>query len=188
MSDKTRLQDEVVHLRRDVADLMERCSALESEVGMLSNLYVASQRLHETVDRASVLRAIEEILINLVGSEELAIFELDASATSLSRSWSFGIERQRYLERALDDGPIGRAVRTGQTVVVDGERPADEPRLTACVPLKLRDRVIGVIVIFGLLPQKPRLEAVDRELFDLLATAAATALHSAALSAAAGEP
>ena len=189
MSDKTHLEGEVVQLRRDVADLMERCSALETEVGVLSNLYVASQRLHETLDRASVLGAIEEILINLVGSEELAIFELDARGAMLSLSWSFGIERQRYLVRALDDGPIGRAVRSGQTVILDDEaRPTDEPRLTACVPLKLRDRVIGVIVIFQLLPQKPRLEQVDRDLFNLLTTAAATALHAAARSAPAGEP
>ncbi len=189
MADTTRLEDEVVRLRRDVGDLMERCTALEAEVGVLSNLYVASQRLHETLDRVSVLRAIEEILINLVGSEELAIFELDASGATLSLSWSFGIERQRYLLRALDDGPIGRAVRSGKIVIVDGEpAPPDEPRVTACVPLKLRDRVIGVIVLFQLLPQKPRLEQVDRDLFDLLATAAAAALHTAGLVATAVEP
>ncbi len=189
MADTTRLEDEVVRLRRDVGDLMERCTALEAEVGVLSNLYVASQRLHETLDRASVLRAIEEILINLVGSEELAIFDVDARAATLSLSWSFGIERQRYQLRALDDGPIGRAVRSGKTVIVEDEGPPpDEPRLSACVPLKLRERVIGVIVVFGLLPQKARLEQVDRDLFDLLTTAAASALHAAALAATAGEP
>jgi GAF domain-containing protein len=189
MTNDKRVQDELISLRRDVAELMERCTALETEVGVLSNLYVASQRLHETHDRVEVLRAIEEICINLVGSEELAIFELDGRGDGLSLSWSFGIERQRFLEHPLDDGPIGRAVRSGKTVLLDDvTHSAGEPRPTACVPLKLRDRVIGVIVIFHLLPQKPRLEPVDRELFDLLTTAAATALHAAALAARAGEP
>ena len=175
-----RLQDEVVRLHGDLAELMERCTTLEAEIGTLSNLYVASQRLHETLDRKEVLCAIEEILINLVGSEELAIFEVDAGATTLSLISSFGIERERYERRPLDDGLLARAVRTGKTIVVSDEtRCADEPRLTACVPLRLRERVIGVIAVFSLLPQKPKLEAVDHDLFDLLATAAGTALHNA---------
>lgn len=174
------LKDELVRVHADLAELRERCTTLETEVGSLSSLYVASQRLHETLDRTEVLRAIEEILINLVGSEELAIFEVDARATTLSLISSFGIERERYVERPLGDGPLASAVRTGKTIVVSDEtRSADEPRLTACVPLKVRDRVIGVIAVFQLLPQKARLEAVDHDLFDLLATAAATALHHA---------
>lgn len=188
MSDEQRqlrLEAELVRVHADFAELNERCTSLETEVGTLSNLYVASQRLHETIDRAEVLRAIEEILINLVGSEELAIFELDALAARLSLISSFGLEPQRYLSRPLDDGPLGRAVRTGRTVVVgdDEPQPASEPRLTACVPLVVRERVIGVIAIYQLLPQKPRLDAVDRELFELLTTAAATALHCAAIVA-----
>ncbi|HEY2748684.1 MAG TPA: GAF domain-containing protein [Polyangia bacterium] len=175
-----RLQEEVVHLRADVRELAERCTALEVEVGTLSNLYVASQRLHETLDRGEVLRAIEEILINLVGSEELAIYEVDDGAATLSLLSSFGLPRERFASRRVDDGPIGRAVRTGKTVVVDGAAAAgDEPKLTACVPLCVRDRVIGVIALFQLLPQKSRLEPVDHDLFDLLTTAAATALHNA---------
>lgn len=182
---RARLEGEVDQLRSDVAELLERCTALESEVGTLSNLYVASQRLHETIDRAEVLRAIEEILINLVGSEELAIFELDASASRLSLISSFGLPPQLCRSRALDDGPLGRAVRTGRTVIVGDEEPHPdaEPRLTACVPLVVRERVIGVIAIYQLLPQKPRLEPVDCELFALLTTAAATALHCAAIVA-----
>lgn len=188
MSDQlhaARLEDEVNKLRGDVAELNERCTALETEVGTLSNLYVASQRLHETLDRAEVLRAIEEILINLVGSEELAIFELDARGARLSLISSFGLPPQLFASRPLDDGPLGRAVRSGRTVVVgdDEPQPAGEPKLTACVPLVVRERVIGVIAIYQLLPQKPRLEPVDRELFELLTTAAATALHCAAMAA-----
>jgi nitrate/nitrite-specific signal transduction histidine kinase len=174
------MNDELVRVHADLAELRERCTALEAEVGTLSNLYVASQRLHETLDRSEVLRAIEEILINLVGSEELAIFEVDARATTLSLISSFGIERERYEQRPLGDGPLARAVRTGKTVVVSDEtRSEDEPHLTACVPLKLRERVIGVIAVFQLLPQKPRLEALDHDLFELLTTAGATALHNA---------
>jgi hypothetical protein len=37
--------------------------------------------------------------------------------------------------------------------------------------------VTGAIALFRLLPQKPALEDVDHELFELLATHAATALY-----------
>jgi hypothetical protein len=43
--------------------------------------------------------------------------------------------------------------------------------------------VSGAIALFRLLPQKSGIEAVDRELFELLATHAATALHCARLHA-----
>jgi GAF domain-containing protein len=75
-------------------------------------------------------------------------------------------------------------VRSGRTIVLDDDsRPSDEPRLTACVPLKLQERVIGVIAVFQLLPQKARIEPVDRELFELLATAAAAALYCSTIKA-----
>jgi GAF domain-containing protein len=182
------LRQEIGALRRDHQELLERCTSLEQEVGTLSNLYVASHRLHGTLDRAEVLRAIEEILINLVGSEELAIFAVDAGAATLSLLSSFGLPGDQYQSRPLDDGPLGLAVRTGRTIVIDdASRPADEPRLTACVPLKLSDRVIGVIAVFQLLPQKARIEAVDRELFDLLTTAAAAALYCSTVKALAAD-
>ena len=44
-------------------------------------------------------------------------------------------------------------------------------------------RVTGAIAIFRLLPQKTGFEEVDRELFELLATHAATALYCTALHA-----
>jgi hypothetical protein len=56
-------------------------------------------------------------------------------------------------------------------------RGPGEEDLTAVVPLQLAGQVTGVISIFRLLPQKPRFEDLDHELFDLLASHAAMALH-----------
>lgn len=143
----------VGELRRERTELLERCTSLQQEVGTLSNLYVASHRLHETIGRADVLRAVEEILIDLVGSEEFAIFELSAVEPGLSLASSFGVERSELERRSLDEGPLGEAVRTGTTIIVD-ERGNGERPLTACVPLKLDGRVIGVIAVFRLLAQR----------------------------------
>ena len=51
-----------------------------------------------------------------------------------------------------------------------------------CIPLKIKDRVIGVLAIFGLLEQKDKkLSRIDYELFSMLAGHAATAIFSAKL-------
>jgi hypothetical protein len=49
--------------------------------------------------------------------------------------------------------------------------------------LVLDGKVTGAIAIYRLLPQKAGVEELDRELFDLLANHAATALYCTALHA-----
>jgi GAF domain-containing protein len=153
----------------------------------LANLYVASYRLHGTLDREQILTAIQEIVINLIGSEEFGIYELDPPDT-LQLVSSFGLEEGAYLTIPLGAGLIGHCAQTGELYLANGKpHPvalASESTLTACIPLKLDDRVVGLIAVFALLAQKGgRLETLDRELFDLLATQAATALHCINLEA-----
>jgi GAF domain-containing protein len=49
------------------------------------------------------------------------------------------------------------------------------------VPLVIRDRPIGAIVLYALLPQKSGFSELDRELFEMLGARAATALFAARL-------
>ena len=49
-------------------------------------------------------------------------------------------------------------------------------------PLRIRDRVVGAIVVWEFLQQKTELQDVDHELFNLLAAHAATAIYSAQLA------
>ena len=60
--------------------------------------------------------------------------------------------------------------------------------VTACVPLVVGGRRIGAIVMFRLLPQKPKFEPFDHELLMLLATHAATALYCSELHEREGMP
>jgi GAF domain-containing protein len=77
---------------------------------------------------------------------------------------------------------FAHAVASGELWVSDAAGNAPNAPL-ACVPLRLGDRVIGVICVFGLLVQKDDFEPVDYELFHLLATQAATALYASGLHA-----
>lgn len=159
---------------------------VEQENSNLANLYVASYRLHGSVERGEVLEVIQEILVNLVGCEELAVYELPQGAAALELLASNGIDAQKHARVPLGDGAVGRAAASGETFVAEGGCAGDgQP--TACIPLKLGERVTGAIVLFRLLPQKPSLAPVDRELFDLLATHAATALYCSGLQARLGQ-
>jgi len=183
-----RIYHEQSDLRRQLAEVeaanqqySHQYFSVEQQNNNLANLYVASYQLHSTLDRAEVISAIKEIVINLIGSEELAIYEMDDDGTALRLVGSFGLDPVAYATVPLGSGIIGKTAISGDIYLpgkgMDLARTPRETNLTVCVPLKLDDRVFGSLAIFRLLPQKNGLEAIDYELFNLLSAHAATALY-----------
>ena len=156
---------------------------VEQQNANLANLYVASFRLHSSFERAEVIEAIKEIIINLIGSEEFAVFEFDEARSHLRLAGSFGIDEAPYRRMPAGRGIIGECVRTGEVFVAPQPATATDgaDSLTACIPLRAGGEVIGVVAIFRLLSQKSGVEQLDRELFNVLATHAAAALYCATL-------
>jgi nitrate/nitrite-specific signal transduction histidine kinase len=187
LDENNRLHELLSEIQEDRRRASARYVEVEQQNTNLANLYVASYQLHGTLDRRRVLDSIQEIVINLIGSEELAIWELNAEREELTLAASFGIDSATWGAIPLDSqsGVIGLAAVTGERFVA-GQSPIEptgnEKGLTACIPLKLDDRVVGAIGIFKLLAQKEGLEPVDFELFDLLASHAATALYCTRLA------
>ncbi len=181
------LEQQLTLVDRDNRCFMDQFVVLERQTSNLANLYVASYRLHETLDRREVINSLQEILANLVGSEETALFELDDAHRRLRLVASSGIQREAYESLPLDRGRIGAAVLSGEIYVAEAKESTDtaaeaiEQNLTACIPLKLEGRVTGAIAIFRLLPQKSGVESLDCEIFDLLGSQAAMALYCTAL-------
>ncbi|HEX3583001.1 MAG TPA: GAF domain-containing protein [Thermoanaerobaculia bacterium] len=174
------LLEEITRLNQTLTDFSSRYVDVEQQNTNLANLYVATYQLHGTLDRERVLGAIKEVIINLIGSEELGIWEI--TGDNLTLLDSFGIDSNQWERVSLDGegGLIGLVAETGQRYVageVDIIGGGSQEKLSACIPLKLDDTVIGVIGIFGLLPQKEGFEPIDLELFDLLGSHAATALY-----------
>ena len=163
-----------------------RCDALIRELHdqntTLVQLTVASQLLASSLEREEVLATIEEVVVNMIGSEELAIFELDSDATSLKAARLRGIEAESpRLVRAF--GTLRHVLKTGKTMVSRGRRVNtgdSDGGLTAVIPLKVDSNVTGVVAIFRLLEQKHGLDQVDHDLFEVLSRQAAMALHSTA--------
>ncbi len=186
--DQSHLRDELATIAARSQGFAQQLLQIERQNSNLANLYVATYQLHGSLDTAAVLATIQEILANLVGSEQVAIYKMTDDGQRLAALAVNGVDPGRYQSVAVGEGPIGRAAATGQAFVAgQGGAPAEEPDLTACIPLMLDGRVIGAIAIFRLLPQKACLGDLDHELFDLLATHAATALYCASLHSKLGQ-
>jgi hypothetical protein len=168
---------ETAHARCDA-----RIRELHEQNSNLVQLTVASQLLAGSLEREAVLSTMEEIVVNMIGSEELAIFDIDRDGQSLRVVRIRGIEpASPRLARAL--GPLRYVLTSGQTLIARNRlpRPGDaDGGLTAAIPLKLDGNVTGVVAIFRLLDQKTGLDPVDHELFEILSRQAAMALHSTA--------
>lgn len=172
-------------LERENRDLSERYVEVERQNSNLTLLCGASYRLHGSLERREVLERIREIVADLVGSEEIAIFTLPPGGSALLLEEAFGTTAS-FPEIPLGSGLIGRCVQDREIYVAgrSGGAPLPyETDLQASIPLLLEGKPTGALAIFRLLPQKPGLEARDIEIFDLLATHAAAALHCAALQA-----
>src|SRR5271169_2555176 len=183
--ERSRLEGTLAQTETQSKHFSDQFVQLEIQNSNLANLYVASYRLHSTLDRKEVLAAVQEIVANLIGCEELGLYEMEADGSRLKLAASFGIDPEAHRHVEVGEGRIGRAARTGAPDVGNKAAEAslrpEEADLSACVPLKVDGRVTGLLALFRLLPQKTGFEPVDHELFELLATHAATALYSCGL-------
>jgi GAF domain-containing protein len=185
--DADRQKEEILgRIRRIEAendDFATRYVEIEEENNNLANLYIASYQLHSTLDFRDVLRIINEIVINLIGAEEFAIMLLDEKAGVLSTVSAEGVSAEELAPVPFGEGLIGTIASTGNSYFVEdlASYACDRERPMVCIPLKIKDHVIGVIAIYRLLVQKRAFAQVDYELFTLLAGHAATAIFSSRL-------
>jgi GAF domain-containing protein len=184
-------QRERVNLRLKRAETENREFAnrhveMEQQGSNLANLYVASHQLHSTLDFKEVLQIVQEIVINFIGSECFALLLVDEETgefRSIVTEGSSVLQDISCLTVTAGSGRLGQVVSTGESYFAEGnfDHIAGIDRPLAAVPLKIKDRVIGLLVIYRLLEQKRTFSRTDYELFSLLAGQAATAIFSAKL-------
>jgi hypothetical protein len=179
--------------------VVNRHAQIEEEVSNLASLHVASWHLHSTLKLPLVVRHLRELLAQLVGARSFVIYLADFENGAVPRELvpvaSDGMEAHkptRLRVGALEDvsegaeGIIERVFFTGVPHIVEGLFAEADPALpAACLPIRVDDRTIGVIVIHTILAQKDRFVAVDFELFKMLGVHAGAALVGAQLFTAA---
>jgi hypothetical protein len=146
-----------------------------------AKVYAARMRLQAAQDQVDALEGIREIVANLMGSEELAVYKVDKQKAALWLYWSFGIDPNKYGVLDVIKQPLLEEVLAG-TVVLRGDNGNEKllsiaDPVSALVPILVNGVAAAVLVIFRLLPQKPGLEAADREICEVLSNCAGRAIE-----------
>jgi len=178
------MKDRFNEVEKENKDFAKRYIEVEEENNNLANLYVASYQLHSTLDYEEVLKIVLEIIINLIGAEVFAILLVDEKNNRLIPVAAEGMDKDSIPEMEIDSGPIGEVVTEGEGYFSDEMvrlQEIDPRNPIVCIPLKIKEHVIGVIAFYSFLIQKTSFSSIDYELFNLLAGHAATAIFSSRL-------
>jgi hypothetical protein len=143
-------------------------------------LATARKRLAESSSQEDALEGLREIVANLLGCEEIGLFQSDGSGRRFSLRWSFGADLKNYdLVKALGEAGWKKVMQgEWQVQAGDGERSGGA-KAQAYIPIRAAGRTVGILGILRLLPQKTAFDAHDLDLFKLLSEEAAKPLFGA---------
>lgn len=182
-SEKSELVDRFAQVERENRDFAERHVNIEQENNNLLNIYVASYQLHSTLDFEEVVGAIAEVILNFVGAEVFLLGMVDGVADDLQVLVNEGLVELSHTRLNVTNTVMGEVLRSGEARFVEeiDNLTVSISSPAICIPLKIKEDVIGVIALYKFLQQKKRLASLDHELFTLLAGHAATALFASRL-------
>ena len=177
--DHKRLMGMLDSLSSDNNNLHRNLTDVLNQSNDLTNLYVSSYQLHSSLERDCVIAVLQEIIINLVGSEKFLILGLTEAGGAADVIGSVGVDESELSGVEPDGGVMGKVLAAGETYVANGEEQQVYRgcQVESCIPMFLNGEVFGAVIIYELLPQKQVLTAGDEELFSLLSSHAAMALY-----------
>jgi len=193
------LENECSRLRTEQDDALRRIGELEHENldfanqlvqvedvnNNLTNLYIASSRLHSTLDREETLEIIKEVVINFVGAEKFAVFLFDKKTEQLLFETGEGFDdSESFPDIPLGEGVLGKTAAAAENYFYQGAISEGSDDLLApivAIPLMIHEQMIGLLAIYRLFIQKEQLESIDYQLFSMLGEHAASALFSSTL-------
>lgn len=176
------LKERLEATEADLSELSTRLVDTENQRGRLMNLYVATYQLHATLDIQEVTSTIAEIARELLGAEKFALLlRADAEGESVcDMPMTSGDDVEEVL--ASSDGRYGGGDPAIDATLADGLLRMEKvpgSQAIAVVPLTVQGAVVGTLVLLKLLDHKPALTSEDKDLLDLLAAHAASALLAA---------
>src|SRR5262249_18680925 len=172
------LEQRLADVESDRAALSEQLAARERQLSQLMNLYVATYQLHSTLDVAEVKATIGEIASNVLGAENFALLFWKADGSACEIALAQGVEEESAYRGGIYHGGDAAVDAT----LADGVMrigPLDGSTVVAAVPLAVHGQTLGALVLLKLLDHRPPLGQEDREVLDLLAAHAASALVAA---------
>ncbi len=146
------------YLEKHVEELTIHCNELEA-------MTVTSLRLLDVQDQAGAYRAVQDIVANVIGSEEMVLFAFNEDGSTLHPAAWCGVDVARYQAVKVGEGVVGKVATTGLTCL----GPDEQTGMTACIPFHVEGRITGVLAIFQMLPQKRQLVNIDHDVLELVA-------------------
>jgi hypothetical protein len=178
------LSARLADVESDRDELSTKLAEYEQQVGRLMNLYVATYQLHATLDPDEVQATIAEIAINLLGAERFVLLFWKNEARDASGecevAFAQGLEDDK--SGLYRNGKYGGGDPAVDATLSDGMLrigPIEGSDALACVPLAVQGATVGALVILKLFDHKAMLRPEDRDLLDLIAAHAASALFAA---------
>ncbi len=174
-----RLKENLAAAEEDMDELAGRLVDTENQRGRLMNLYVATYQLHATLDVEEVTATIAEISRDLVGAEKFALLMRDDVNEKCEIALTHGLgSGDELFTGDVYDGGDPRVDQTLKDGVLHMEVGVGA-NAQAVVPLTVQGAIVGAVVVLKLFDHKGTFTPEDRDLLDLLAAHAASALLAA---------
>src|SRR5262249_35488635 len=135
-------------------------------------------QLHVSLDPVEVQTAIAEIAKDLLGASGFALLIKDEVEGGCEVALGHGVDAaSRFMGTHYEGGDpiVDRTLEDGVLRFRDGERT----EALAAVPLRVEEAIVGALVILRVLEHKQSPLSEDRDILDLLAAHAASALFAA---------
>lgn len=184
----------VVYVRRNLEDLERRVKAEEKEREQLKALQEVGAAVNSSLEINQVLGVVMDAIIQLTKAERAILLLTDAETGRLEVQLARNMDRETIEKSAsfeISRTIVKSVAESGEPVVTMNAQ--SDPRFAAqesiisynlrsilCVPLKIKDNIIGVIYADNRVASGLFVDA-DRDLLAAFANQAAVAIHNARL-------
>ncbi len=179
-----------VRLRRERDTLTQKLMGvnrqLERRINALNTLYRIGKSVTALLDQEQLLNRLVEAAVYVTGAEEGFLLLVDEDTDELYVRAAQGVEEKtaRNMRLKVQDSMAGQVVRTGEPVIVGGERlkikTAYLVKALIHVPIKVKDRVIGVLGVDNKISSE-RFGRHELDMLSALADYAAIAIENTRL-------
>ena len=149
-SDPTVLERRVSELETENLQLTERTLGAEQRLIRAAQLYASVAELHKTSDTDEVVTVIKEIVANLLGCEEMGVYDVWPLGPVCTLVDGIGLDANKF-GTLPPTHPVVRAAINSKRVLVPAD-PMIEPLnglpITALIPLTDGDELCGLVVLF----------------------------------------
>ncbi|NCP02642.1 MAG: response regulator, partial [Deltaproteobacteria bacterium] len=145
-------QRRISELEQENHEFANQLVQVEDVNNNLTNLYIASSRLHSTLDRQETLEIIKEVVINFVGAEKFAVFIYDDGEKNLKFETGEGFEDDAILPRVnLGEGLLGEVAQQGEnyfSAAMTNREAHDPAEPLVAIPLMIQGELLGLLAIY----------------------------------------